>query len=154
MIRFTKLDKLKTDADTTLTLSYEERTKSRLRVSLDNGADAGLFLARGIVLKEGDILSSELGETVLIKAAKENVSTVNGNTQKELLLAAYHLGNRHVSLQIGDGWLRYQHDHVLDDMVRQLGLFITNEMAAFAPESGAYQAGGHSHDGAHHDHQH
>ena len=157
MIKFIKIDKSKSDADTTLTLSYEERTKSRLRVTLDNGADAGIFLERGIVLKDGDILSSEQGETILIKAARENVSTIRGKTEKELLLASYHLGNRHVSLQIGDDWVRYQHDHVLDDMVRQLGLFVTNETAAFAPESGAYQAGGHkhhNHDEAHHDHKH
>lgn len=157
MIRFTEINRSGNKAKTTLTLDYEARTKSRLLVTLDNGTKAGLFLERGVVLKQGDILSSKQGNSVMIKAAKEKVSTAHGSTQKELLLACYHLGNRHVSLEIGEGWIRYQHDHVLDDMVRQLGLRVINEIAPFAPESGAYQSGVHqpqTHKENYHDHLH
>jgi urease accessory protein len=62
----------------------------------------------------------------------------------QLARASYHLGNRHVALQIGRGWVRYQHDHVLDDMVRGLGLTVTIEQAPFEPEAGAY-GGAHTH---------
>jgi len=144
MIRFTEINRSGNEAKTTLTLCYEARTKSRLLVTLDNGVEAGLFLERGVVLKQGDILSSEQGTSVMIIAAREEVSTAHGSTQKMLHLACYHLGNRHVSLEIGDGWIRYQNDSVLDAMVRHLGLTVINEMAPFAPESGAYQFGSHS----------
>ena len=157
MIKFTEINRSKNETKTTLTLCYEARIKSRLLVTLDNGTKAGLFLERGVVLKQGDILSSKQGYSVMIKAAGEKVSTAYGSTQKELLLACYHLGNRHVSLEIGDGWVRYQHDHVLDDMVKQLGLTVINETAPFAPESGAYQSGVHQHHAHkenHHDHLH
>ena len=75
---------------------------------------------------------------------------------RALARAAYHLGNRHVALQIGPGWLRYCHDHVLDDMLRGLGLTVTVEQAPFEPEAGAYHAdadGAHSH-GHSHSHGH
>ena len=87
-----------------------------------------------------------------IEAASEDVSTVHHEDPVMLARAAYHLGNRHVPLQVGDGWLRYQHDHVLDDMVRGLGLAVKTETAPFEPEAGAYGGGhGHSHS---HDHGH
>jgi urease accessory protein len=78
-----------------------------------------------------------------IVAAREVVSVVTSNDPLQLARAAYHLGNRHVSVQIGPGWLRYQHDHVLDDMVRGLGLPVRQDTLPFEPEAGAYA--GHSH---------
>ena len=75
-------------------------------------------------------------------AGPEAVSTVNADDPKALARAAYHLGNRHVAVQVGDGWLRYLADHVLDDMLRGLGLEPKSERAPFEPESGAY---GHAH---------
>ena len=62
----------------------------------------------------------------------------------KLARAAYHLGNRHVSVQIGAGWLRFLHDHVLDDMVRGLGLVVTLDTQSFEPEAGAYSGHAHS----------
>lgn len=146
MIKFTTISSTAQTPEATLTLDFDARTKSRLKVALDDGRDAGLFLERGRILQDGDILSADTGETVQVKAAQESVSTVYEQDSKKLLLACYHLGNRHVSLQIGDNWVRYQHDHVLDDMIQFLGLTVTHETVPFSPESGAYQAGRHNHE--------
>ncbi|MFN6886552.1 urease accessory protein UreE, partial [Proteus mirabilis] len=88
-------------------LTMDERTKSRLKVALSDGQEAGLFLPRGTVLKEGDILLSEEGDVVTIEAAKEQVSTVYSDDPLLLARVCYHLGNRHVPLQIEAGWCRY-----------------------------------------------
>tara|TARA_Y100001960_G_C14670359_1_gene825630 strand:+ start:846 stop:1304 length:459 start_codon:yes stop_codon:yes gene_type:complete len=137
---------------TTLTLPFDQRQKSRLRVTLDNGKEASLILARGIVLRQGDLLKSTDGQIIKVCAANEKVSTVYGS-DSVLLKACYHLGNRHVPLQIAEGWLRYQRDHVLDDMVRILGLSIQHEETPFEPESGAYMKGS-EHQPHIHNHEH
>lgn len=135
---------------TLLTLPYERRMISRQRVTLDNGQDAGLFLPRGTILQEGDYLKAETGEMVVIKAADETVSTLYCDDPLQVARACYHLGNRHVQLQIAPGMIRYQHDHVLDDMLHGLGLHITVEQAPFKPEPGAYGGGhGHTHNDQH-----
>ena len=123
-----------------LTLPFEKRQKSRLRVNLDNGVEASLILPRGTVLRNGDLLRSEEGLVVLVCAADEEVTTVRDSNPLLLVRASYHLGNRHVPLQIGQGWIRYQRDHVLDHMVESLGLTLTHETAPFEPEPGAYGA--------------
>jgi len=125
-----------------LVLPFELRQKSRLRSRLASGEEVGLFLERGIVLRGGDLLQAEDGMVIEVVAALETVSTVRDADAMLLARAAYHLGNRHVPVQIGPGWLRYGHDHVLDDMVHGLGLRVIVEEAPFEPESGAY---GHSH---------
>jgi urease accessory protein len=132
-------------ADLRLVLPFDLRNKSRLRTSLADGEEAGLFLERGTVLRGGDLLLADDGRVIEIVAAQEMVSTVRVGGSGSLARAAYHLGNRHVALQIGEQWLRYQHDHVLDDMVRGLGFSVTIEEAAFEPEAGAYGAGSHQH---------
>lgn len=133
-----------------LTLPFELRQKSRLKARLNNASEVGLILPRGNLLRGGDCLRAEDGSVIRIEAADEDVSTVHNDDAKMLARASYHLGNRHVSLQIGDGWVRYLHDHVLDEMVRGLGLEVSFESAPFEPEGGAY--GGHSH--AQHTHEH
>lgn len=143
------------DANTTLTLPFELRQKSRLRVTLDDGREAGLVLSRGHILRGGDCLQAEDGSIIAIVAGNEPVTTVTHNNPTELARAAYHLGNRHVALQVGDGWLRYLADHVLDEMVASLGLVIQHEQAPFEPESGAYHGHGGNHDHGHsHAHSH
>lgn len=132
------------DAQTTLTLPFQQRQKSRLRTRLDNGQDAGLFLPRGTVLRHGDRLRATSGLVVEVRAAPEAVSTARADDALLLARAAYHLGNRHVALQLGPGWLRYLHDHVLDGMVRELGLAVNREQVPFEPEAGAY-GGEHHH---------
>lgn len=126
-----------------LTLPYEMRQKTRFKVRLDDGTEVGLFLSRGQILRSGDFLRAEDGQIIRVEAADEKVSTVRHEDMYEIARCAYHLGNRHVALQIGRGWLRYQTDHVLDDMMVGLGLEVISEMAPFEPEGGAY--GGHSH---------
>jgi urease accessory protein len=136
-------------ADRTLVLPFGERSKSRLRATLDNGEEAGLFLERGSVLRHGDLLLADDGRVVEVKAAPETVSTVHTADGLQLARASYHLGNRHVALQIGAGWLRYQHDHVLDDMIRGFGLEVVVEQLPFEPEGGAYVASSHAHSHTH-----
>lgn len=136
------------DVQGTLTLPFEARQKSRLRTRLDSGEEAALYLERGHILRHGDRLQTAEGFLVEILAAPESVSTVRSDDPLQLARACYHLGNRHVALQIGPGWARYLHDHVLDDMVRGLGLEVIHEHAPFEPEAGAYQGGHHHH---HHD---
>ena len=102
------------------------------------------------MLADGEILVANSGENVLVVAAEETVSEVRSDDALLLAKAAYHLGNRHVPLQIEVGELRYQHDHVLDDMLRGLGLTVLVTDKTFHPENGAYhRSGGHGHS---HDH--
>jgi urease accessory protein len=132
----------------TLTLPFDQRQKSRQRARLDSGEEVGLTLARGRVLRGGDRLLASDTKVVLVQAQAEDVSTVPSQDAHALARVAYHLGNRHVPVQIGDGWLRYLHDHVLDDMVRALGLPVALHHAPFEPEAGAYGHGhGHEHPG-------
>jgi len=151
MLNFNQTVRSVEPKDGGLTLTFDQRSRSRQKVMLDNGLEAGLFLTRGSVLQQGDLLLAETGEVVEVLAAKESVSSVYVDDPLMIARTCYHLGNRHVALQITAAFIRYQHDHVLDDMVRGLGLEVTVENAAFEPEAGAY--GGHSH--AHgHNHSH
>ena len=152
MIRLTaRLDQpMTTEASVTLTL--DQRARSRLRVTLDDGREAGIFLPRGESLKDGDCLGSEEGIRVLVKAAGEPLSTIRSADPQLLARACYHLGNRHVALQIEPGQLSYLQDPVLDEMVRGLGLEVVREDAPFEPEPGAYGGSAHSHGHGHSDH--
>jgi urease accessory protein len=144
------------NATRSLTLKFESRRKSRQRVRLDDGTEVALVLARGTVLRDGDKLSAEDGSIVVVRAAAELLSTVSSEDPLLLARAAYHLGNRHVPLQIEPGRLRFEHDHVLEDLVRSLGLDVVVENGPFEPEHGSYGAGHRhgsgAHDAAHHDH--
>ncbi|MCG7497402.1 urease accessory protein UreE [Vibrio sp. Of7-15] len=147
MIELVELSHPVSKADAYLSLPIDSRIKSRLKVRLDDGRDAGLFLPRGHILRGGEQLISTCGLCVEIKAAPEQVSTVYCNDALLLTRVSYHLGNRHVPLQVAAGWVRYQHDHVLDDMVKGLGADVVAEVAPFEPEGGAYggSSGGHHH---------
>ena len=134
-----------------LTLPFEKRQKSRLRVSLDNNQEAALMLERGSVLRHGELLRADNGLVVEVRAANEEVAVISTEDSFLLARACYHLGNRHVPLQIGEGWLRIQRDHVLEEMVQSLGLFVKHECAPFEPESGAYS--GHSNHSHSHPHK-
>jgi len=149
VIRIEKLLTEPTEYSASVSLPIDQRIRSRLRVTLDNGEEAGLFLPRGGILRGGDLLQSTEGMVIRVEAARESVSTVYSDDPLALARACYHLGNRHVPLQIAAGWVRYQHDHVLDAMVTGLGLKVVTESAPFEPEAGAY----HSSDQGHHHHQ-
>lgn len=128
----------------TLALIAEDRTRSRHRFMTVEGEEINLQLQRGTVLREGDILADEQDQAIAIVIAKpEPVVTVTAKQPLEFLRAAYHLGNRHISLEITENYLRLSPDSVLEDMVLQMGLTITHETQPFQPESGAYH---HHHD--------
>lgn len=158
VIEINHLCETKQAAAQTLTLPFELRQKSRFKTKLDDGREAGVILPRGHLLRGGDCLKTTDGEIIEVVAAKETVSTVYNDNALELARACYHLGNRHVNLQITEVWIRYLHDHVLDEMLQGLGLQVTVEQASFEPEAGAYgghgQAHGHSHDHSHSHQQH
>ena len=135
------------DASAAITLTFDQRRRSRLRARLDDGREVALMLPRALVLRDGDLLGGDLIARVV--AADERVSTARTPDPTLLARAAYHLGNRHVAVEIGAGFARYQHDHVLDDMVRSLGLAVEIESVAFEPEAGAYGGHGHSHGHTH-----
>lgn len=136
--------------DAELALAFDTRQKTRFRAALSDGREVAVTLPRGGILRGGDLLTGPDGLVVAVKAAPEAVSTVRAADPRSLAVGAYHLGNRHVPLQVGEGWLRYRADHVLDEMVRGLGLSVAQGEAPFEPEGGAY-GGGHHHD--HHDHE-
>lgn len=149
MLKFTEKKSKESSEDgpieTTVTLPWELRRKSRLKVKLDSGKEAGLLLNRGEILRHRDRLKTHEGYTIEVMAASEMVSTAHAASARQLNLACYHLGNRHIELEIGDNWVRYLHDHVLDEMVKGLGLSINTEMLPFEPETGAYWHSHHNH---------
>jgi urease accessory protein len=139
--------------DDRLVAPFDLRQKSRSRVTLASGADACLFLERGTVLRHGDCLRTRCGRVVRVEASAESVLTVVADSPAALLRAAYHLGNRHVPLEIGADWLRLGFDPVLRDMLTRLGLSVVEEQAPFEPEGGAYR-GAQVHRHGHGDHAH
>ena len=137
-------EKLSTPATpaASLTMPFEKRQKSRLRVSLDDNQEVALMLERGSVLRHGDLLRADSGLIIEVRAANEEVAVISTKDSLLLARACYHLGNRHIPLQIGEGWLCFKRDHVLEEMVQSLGLFVKHELFPFEPERGAYS--GHS----------
>jgi len=129
-----------------LVLSFDARCKSRLRTRLLSGEEVGLFLERGTVLRGGDKLAANDGTVIEVVAAPEMLMEAVSGDPLLLTKAAYHLGNRHVAIELKPGRLRFASDHVLGEMVRGLGLKVAEIEAPFEPESGAYGAhGGHGH---------
>lgn len=150
--------KTKNPATLSVALSYDERKRSRLKIMLSNGDEAGIVLARGEHLHHGDkLIDKETGIVVEIQSAPEALIEALANTPILFARAAYHLGNRHIPVQIipepQGGRLLFQTDHVLADMVKGLGCEVTQTMEGFEPEHGAY-SGGHHHHGHDHDHEH
>ncbi|WP_168560868.1 urease accessory protein UreE [Rhizobacter sp. SG703] len=139
-------------------LDWDVRQKSRFDATDSQGRTLGVFLPRGTAARGGDVLVAEDGSLIRVVAAPQPVLVVTHCTQHgtpfDLLRAAYHLGNRHVRLELKPDHLKLEPDHVLADMLRQMHLIVNPATAAFEPEGGAYAAGGghghHGHD--HHDH--
>jgi len=131
--------------DDTVTLTFERRQKSRQRLHLDSGREAALMLPPGTRLDDGDGLRATDGTCVRVCAAAEEVAEARSDDPLRLARACYHVGNRHVPLQIGSGWIRYQRDHVLDEMLRFLGLSVVHAVEPFQPERGAYHSHHHEH---------
>ena len=128
----------------TLTLPYEARCKSRLAAHLDDGEAVALLMPRGTVLAEGDVLVADDGALVRVVAACESLMRVTASSAAQLMRAAYHLGNRHTPVELGDGYLQLEVDTVLRDMLLGIGMRVEVVDAPFHPEAGAY-GGGHKH---------
>jgi len=138
----TLTQRLATNPDTTpelfLFLTAEERLRSRHRFETSDGQTVYLQLPRGTVLHNGDVLRSDDGIHVQVVAQPEPVMTVLSQTSLDLIQAAYHLGNRHVPLEITSTYLRLSPDPVLGELLLSRGLSVIEEVQPFYPEIGAY----------------
>lgn len=139
-----------------LVLPFELRENSRLRTVLASGEEVAIFIERGTVLRNNDLLGSSDGRVVQIVAAQEPTYRITCKTAQELLRCAFHLGNRHTQTQVGDGFLRICRDSVLKEMLEGLGADVIDETAQFEPEAGAYSRGSshHHHGDEGHNHSH
>jgi urease accessory protein len=139
-----------------LALPFDARQKSRQRAKLVSGEEVALKLPRGEILRGGDLVTASDGRVIEVVSVPERLLHIEC---EDLARVAYHLGNRHVPVQIGQGFLRIAEDHVLEEMVRKLGARVSHVEAPFEPEAGAYGGGRHQHDemghaGKIHDHHH
>ena len=138
----------------TVELDWDVRQKSRFEATDSQGRSIGVFLPRGTVVRGGDVLVAEDGSMVRVIAAAQPVLLITHcgehGSPFDLLRAAYHLGNRHVPLELKPGHLKIEPDHVLADMLRSMHLLVREETAGFEPEGGAYGNAGAQHDGHHH----
>ena len=137
-----------------LELPFDARQKSRLRTHLASGEEAALMLPHGEVLRGGDLVVASDGRVVEVVAAAERVLHVECVSATELARCAYHLGNRHIPVEVAKGFLRLAEDHVLEKMLAGLGAKLTHVTAPFEPEAGAYAGGLHQHDRERHGHEH
>jgi urease accessory protein len=149
MIELTERTAVPPDLSPTLNLTRDQRGRSRLRATLSDGREVAILLPRGGALRDGDGLASADGLRVRVRAAAETLSRVECSDPLALARACYHLGNRHVALQIEPGRVSYLHDHVLDAMLAGLGLEVRVVEAPFEPEPGAYGGQGHAHNHGH-----
>jgi urease accessory protein len=127
-----------------LVLAFDARQRSRQLATLDTGEEVALVLPRGTVLRGGDLLVASDGRIVEVVSSPEPLLHAGCDSPEALARAAYHLGNRHVPVQVGEGWIRLAKDHVLEVMLKGLGASVSAIEAPFEPEAGAY--------GAHHRH--
>ncbi len=138
-------------------LDWDVRQKSRFDATDSAGRTLGVFLPRGTTVRGGDVLVAEDGSLVKVIAAPQSVLRITHCSQHgtpfDLIRAAYHLGNRHVPIELQPDHLKIEPDHVLADMLRAMHLIVNTVDEAFEPESGAYATGGH-HGGHHHGHDH
>jgi urease accessory protein len=139
-------------------LDWDVRQKSRFDATDSSGRQLGVFLPRGSVVRGGDVLVAEDGSLIVVQSASQPVMVVRHCPQHgapfDLLRAAYHLGNRHVQLELQTDRLLLERDHVLADMLRRMHLLVHDEQSPFEPEAGAYGERTHGHDHADHAHDH
>ncbi|RYF70666.1 MAG: urease accessory protein UreE [Comamonadaceae bacterium] len=146
----------------TVELDWDVRQKSRFEALASDGRRVGVFLPRGTAVRGGDVLVAEDGTLVRVIARPQPVLVITHCTQHgsafDLTRAAYHLGNRHVPIELRPDHLKIEPDHVLAAMLRSMHLIVREAEEAFEPESGAYGshgAGAHGHGHGHgHGHSH
>jgi urease accessory protein len=142
-----------------LELPFDMRQKSRFKTKLASGEEVGVMLPRGEILRGGDLVTTSDGRIIEVIAQPEKVLHVECATSVALAKIAYHLGNRHVPVEVSDGYLRLGDDHVLERMLEGLGAKVSRTTAPFEPEAGAYGGAEHEHGTAkihdhHDDHDH
>ena len=148
----------------TVTLDWDVRQKSRFDAETSDGRRVGVFLPRGTVVRGGDVLVTQDGSLLRVVAAPQAVLRITACTDHhhghahdpafDLMRAAYHLGNRHVPIELKPDHLKIEPDHVLADMLRAMHLTVSEVQAPFEPEGGAYGDHGAGGSGHHHDHAH
>jgi urease accessory protein len=131
-------------------LDHDVRVKGRFKTTSQQGVEVRVFLERGKTLQVGEVLKTECGKEIEVLGAEEDVAYATCDNWENFSKACYHLGNRHVKIQVGERWLRMKPDYVLEEMLVLLGLQVTQERAVFIPEDGAYT--GTHHQGGHHHH--
>jgi urease accessory protein len=133
----------------TVELDWDVRQKSRFDCTDSAGRQLGVFLPRGTTVRGGDVLIAEDGSVVRVLAAAQTVLRITHcaahGSSYDLIRAAYHLGNRHVQIELKPDHLKIESDHVLGDMLRAMHLIVNTVREAFEPEAGAYAQGGHAH---------
>jgi urease accessory protein len=133
----------------TVELDWDIRQKSRFEATDSLGRQLGIFLPRGTLVRGGDVLIAEDGSMVKVIAAPQTVLRITACSSHgspfDLTRAAYHLGNRHVPIELKPDHLKIEPDHVLADMLRSMHLIVNEVSESFEPEGGAYSAGGHGH---------
>ncbi len=134
--------------DGELVLPFELREKCRFRTQLVSGEEVGIFTERGTVLRDGDLLKGDDGRIIRVVAQEEPVYRIECASLHALMRCAFHLGNRHTPTQLCNAddrsFLRIRKDQVLKEMLQGLEATVTDELAPFNPEAGAY-GGGHHH---------
>ncbi len=138
----------------TVVLEFDDRHRRRLAMTGTRGLEFLLDLPEVIALRGGDALVLEDGRLIEVVAAAEPLLEIRARDAMHLVRIAWHLGNRHLPMQVTPKGLRIRRDHVIEEMVRGLGARVIEIEAPFDPEGGAYAAGGHAHDHAHHEHEH
>lgn len=130
--------------DDRLILDHAIREKGRFKAISEKGLEVRVFLERGKTLAIGEALKTECGKIIEVAGAEEEIVEAGCDDWETFSKACYHLGNRHVKIQVGERWLRMKTDYVLEEMLQLLGLNVVKKNSVFIPESGAY-AGGHHH---------
>lgn len=146
---YERFDHIDSEISDSITLDHDNRKKARIKAKTDGGADIGIFMARGQPLLVGEIIKTECGQFMRVKGQAEPVTTAIANDWLTFSKVCYHLGNRHTSMQIGELWLRFKPDHVLEALAQKYGLTIDKTPAIFEPENGAYAIGTYEHSHAH-----
>lgn len=148
---FERMDHTQDKISDSITLDHDTRKKSRIKSMTDGGSDIAIFMQRGHPLLVGEILKTECGLLITVKGKAEDVSTAVASDWLNFSKVCYHLGNRHTLLQIGQLWVRFKTDHVLDQLAENYGLTVNNMPAVFEPENGAYGAASQGHHSHSHD---
>ncbi len=142
------------DGDDRITLDFYARHRRRMRMTTDDGAAFLLDLVQTTQMRDGDALLLDSGRRIRVVAAPEKLLEVRCASAHELARIAWHLGNRHLPVQVIDQVIRLRDDHVIADMLRQMGAEVASVQKPFDPESGAYSAHSHSHHHGDEEHGH